>query len=304
MRQLVAVLGLGTMLLAGCNQMKWFRPNPPVEGGLVMTSPNPTAESVVALLNENARRLQSLECHDIDLTCTQGIHSGNLVASMVCQKPRNFRLMGKVVNNTVVDMGSNDHEFWWWISKADPPHLYHCAYDEFKQIQGRVGLPFQPDWIIESLGMAEFAPGKPYKLVSARDNTLELVEDTYSPQGRPVHKVTVLRRGPNQQVYVTAHHLRDEHGKNICSAVVLQSQQERSSNAVLPKKVQIDWPAEKIRLTMTLNDVRVNAALTPERTAVLFTRPRLKDVPSVDLARGMDPPSGAVQRAGGMIQSR
>jgi hypothetical protein len=263
-----------------------------------LSSATPTAETVIASLNDNARRIQSLESKDVDLTCTQG-QSVNLRAFMACQKPRNFRLRGQVVNNTIVDMGSNGQEFWWWIGKADPPYLYHCTYEDFSRIQGRIQLPFQPDWVIEALGMSEFDPGKNYQLLPGRGNTFELIENTLSPQGKPVRKITVLAKMPNNQIQVTAHVLKDDQGREICSAYVTQHQRDHATNAVVPRVVELRWPAEQIKMKMVINQVEVNRELQTQGTVALFTRPFLKDVPNYDLLRGLEPSNGGLRHAGG-----
>ena len=51
---------------------------------------------------------------------------------MACQKPRDFRLRAKILGTPAVDLGSNDQEFWYWISKVNPPHVYHCSYENLK----------------------------------------------------------------------------------------------------------------------------------------------------------------------------
>jgi hypothetical protein len=301
MRSYIAAIFLATLVFSGCNQMKWFRPNPPMDGGIPLSAGNPTAEAVVACLNDNARRIQSLESKDVDLTCTQG-QSVNLRAFMACEKPRNFRLRGQVVNNTIVDMGSNGQEFWWWIGKADPPYLYHCTHEDFSRIQGRVQLPFQPDWVMEALGMSEYDPRKDYQLLPGRGNTLELVENALSPQGRPVRKVTVLTRTPNSQIQINAHLLKDEQGREICSAYITQHQRDNATNAVLPRTVELRWPAEQIKMKMVINEVQVNREIQPQRTVALFTRPLLKDVPTYDLLRGLESANPALRPVGGLSQ--
>jgi hypothetical protein len=299
MRQLTAVVGLGVVLWSGCNTFRPSRTAAPPERGLAVDEPN-SAARVVAALNDNARRIQTLKCNDVDMTCSQGIEAYNLRAALVCQKPRNFRLNGKVMQSTIVDMGSNDQEFWWWISKANPPHLYHCSHDEFARSQGRIQLPFQPDWVMEALGMAEFDPRKNYQL-TAKGNTLELLELALAPDGRQVRKVTVLARNRNQ-IQVTAHVLQDDKGKEICSARVLQVQRDPATDAIVPRKVEMNWPAEKVKLVMALNDLGVNAAVPPG-DGRLFQRPVMDGVRSVDLARGFEPTSNPVRRAGAAFQT-
>jgi hypothetical protein len=299
MRKSILLVLLGSAIASGCNAFRPYSAAPTGDRGLVVDEV--TSAKVVAALNENARRIQSIRSNDVDLTCSQGFETFNLRSSLVCQKPRNFRLNGKLMQSTVVDLGSNDQEFWWWISKATPPHLFHCSHEEFARSQGKIALPFQPDWVMEALGMAEFDPRKSYQL-TPKGNTLELVEAAYAPDGRPVRKVTTLARNRNT-LQVTAHLLQDEKGKEICSARVLQVQRDPASDAILPRKVEMNWPAEKVKLVMTLNEIGVNGAL-PQGNARLFHRPNLEGVRSVDLARAFEPTGNSVRRASGVLQSR
>jgi hypothetical protein len=300
MRQITGVLGLGFLLLAGCtDNWRFMRQNQQADRGLPVESL--TADKIVQALNANATRIQSLESHNVSLACSQGLQSFNLDAFLVAQKPHNFRLVAQVLKKTEVDFGSNNQEFWWWIGRSDPPYLYHCSYQDFAKSQGRIPLPFQPDWIIEALGMATYDSPNPYQVVPGRGNTVELVERTVSPQGQPVQKVTQLTRGPNQ-IQVTGHVLRDQQGHEICSATVTQVQ--RVGDALLPRRVEMRWPAEKVRMTMTLNDVQVNGVIPPERVARLFNRPNLQGVSSVDLAQGVAAPTSAIRRAGVTFQNR
>src|SRR6516164_4441940 len=117
------------VMLAGCNNVPWLRPAPQAVGPRASAG-TPTAAELVAALNSNASRVHSLQCRDVDLDCTAQDQSFGLTSMMVCQKPRNFRLRARAVGNDVADIGSNDREFWFWISKAEPPYLYHCSYED------------------------------------------------------------------------------------------------------------------------------------------------------------------------------
>jgi hypothetical protein len=232
------------------------------------------------------------------MDCTSNGQSVGLRAAMACQKPRNFRMKAQLMGSTAVDLGSNDQEFWYWISKADPPYLFHCSYEDFARGQARMPFPFQPDWIMEALGIAEYDPSKAYEVV-ANGQAIDLVERTVSPQGQPVRKVTRLSRGRNRQLQVTAHLLQDAQGKEICSAFVTDVQQDAATGALLPRHVQLVWPAERLRMKLRLDQVAVNpGSITGDRVALLFNRPSLRDVPSYNLARGLDAPSGGLQPAG------
>ena len=220
---------------------------------------------------------------------------------MVCQKPKNFRMTGKVVGKDSVDMGSNDREFWYWISKSEPPYLFHCAYDDLSRGRARMPFPFQPDWIMESLGLQEMGSPEKFQVAAKRD-TIELTEITRSPQGQSVRKVTVFSsqatRGSSPQV--TAHILQDANGREICGAYVSVIQQDRATGAIIPKRIRLVWPSEKMELNLKLDEVEVNKPIEAQRATVWFTRPNLENVSTYNLARGLEAaPTGAVQRASG-----
>jgi hypothetical protein len=295
MRHLRAGLWLGALVaLSGCNNVPWLRPTPPAAGPRASTGA-PTASELVAALNSNAQRVQALECHDVDLDCTAEGNSVGLTAVMVCQKPRNFRLSARAVGNTVADMGSNDREFWFWVSKNEPPYLYHCSYEDYAR-GVRMPLPFQPDWIVEALGIGEYDPARAYRLIP-NGAAVDLVEDTMA-QGQPVHKITRLVRNRNYQWQVSAHILQDARGQEICSAYITDVQQDGATGVVVPRRVQMQWPAQRMRMKMKLDRPTINPALNQQRIAMLFTRPTLRDVPSYDLARGLDAPGGPLRPAG------
>lgn len=293
MRQVVTAFSLGALtVLAGCNHWPHNRGQ---NNGATATTAAPSAAELVASVNQNAQRIQGLECQEVSLDCTEGLQSVHLEALMACQKPRNFRVSARVVGKTEVDMGSNNEEFWYWVGKANPPYLYHCSHQDFANKNVRMPFPFQPDWIMEALGMAEYDPNKVYK-VEVRGRQIELVEQAVTPQGQQVRKITVFVRSGNQY-QVTGHVLEDTSGKEICTASILDIQQDRLTGAVLPKRVQLRWPAEKARLTMKFDGLIVNPQLNADRVARLFTRPTLQGVQSYNLAAGPDAPGG-IQRAG------
>jgi hypothetical protein len=300
MRQITSALGLAALLvLAGCKP--WLRqPNgvpPPAASGPQTVD----AGTLVSSLNANAQRLQSLQVDDLDIQARADGNYVGLVGVMSCQKPRNFRLMANVFGSQAVDMGSNGQEFWWWISKADPPYLVHCAYQDLSRGNVYLPFPFQPDWVVEALGMGEYNPAGSYQ-VKMNPQTVELIEQTTSLQGQPVRKVTVFDRATagTQWPKVVAHVLQDSGGNEICSARIVDYRADKATGAVVPHQVVLSWPAQKIRLDMKLDGVKVNA-LTEQRAAALFSRPQLRNVRDIDLARLPAQPTGQVQRVRGAM---
>src|SRR5262249_55442599 len=250
MRQFRLELALGgLLLLTGCNSFPMSR------GTATQPAPRtptavPSKEDIIGYLNDNAGRVQSVRCKDLDISVRQGIQAfGGLRGQVVCAKPRSFRMGAKVMGKDEVDIGSNDQEFWFWIARNDPPYLYHCSYDDLASGHVRVQFPFQPEWIMEAIGISPCGPAENYDL-KVTANTLELVENTRSPQGQPVRKITVINRAPatGTNPQVTAHILQDAQGKEICSAHITEVQFDRNTGAILPRKVRLVCPAEKTEL--------------------------------------------------------
>ena len=290
------------LLAAGCNSMGLFHPK---DNGTVgpIPSEKPTTIDLVRYLNRNADKVQVLECSEVTLDGKQnGDAAPTIYGEMVCQKPRNFRLQAKFVSNPAVDIGSNDEEFWYWIGKADP-HLFHVSYKDLPKVKD-MPFPFQPDWVVESLGMGNYDETKEYRL-GGTDTEWLLEESATSPQGQPVKKVTVFNKGGARggKPQVTAHRLYDSKNNLICSATILEVQQDPVTQAVVPRKVVLSWPAQKMELKMTIGEVKVAKDIDPRRAEELFSRKRLGNLPTYDLARGAEMPTG-IQRAGGFQRNR
>jgi hypothetical protein len=300
MRFLGTTVGLGlVLLLAGCDPFHQFhnqQPHPPIPAEV------PSKEALVSYLNDNAQRIQSIDCRrPVDLDVKQGIRpSIGLTGRLVCQKQRNFRLQADWNGKTEVDMGSNQTEFWYWIAKGDP-YLVHCSYEDLAR-GVKTPFPFQPEWIMETLGMADHDASR--MTLAVKQNTLELVENGTGPQGQPVRKVIVLSRAqvtPGRP-QINAYVLQDANGTQICSARIVETHYDPASGAVVPQKVVLRWDAERVELTLRLNGMIVNGNIPANQATALFTRPPMAGVASYDLARGPDRPAGTVQRTGGVFR--
>jgi hypothetical protein len=277
----------------------------PSNDGARLPGGNPSPETVVAALNENANLVQSLQCLNVSVEGSRGlgiIQRMEVPAKMVCQRPRSFRLQASMAGSPLADIGSNNDEFWFWMGKSEDPYVFHCTYEDFGA--GRVQLdnfPFQPEWVMEVLGMGTYDTHKQYQLVAARNGTLELAEQTRGADGKAVRKVTVVQV-VGSQYRVIGHKLLSANGRDlICSAMVQKLARDPATGAIVPSCVQLSWEAQRMKMKLTLNDLQVNPQIAPEQAAVAFTRSNLRSLPGYDLARRAPdaPPGQALQQAGG-----
>jgi hypothetical protein len=225
----------------------------------------------------------------------------SLTAKMACEKPRNMRLVAyHAVGGTEVDLGSNAQEFWWWIKRGDP-YQYYCSYQDLEE--GRVKavmFPFQPEWIMEAMGLANYGTADQYLGVKAeRGDTVRLVKRAKLPQGADGFKAIVfsskrmdVTKGSPQ---VTQHQLLDAQGKLLVSAEISKVYFDGVSGGVLPRVMTLRWPAAKLNMTLTFEKVAVNSP-TPSGETVFVRTTANGNAPAVDLARI---PSSALQRVQG-----
>jgi hypothetical protein len=302
MRRLAVLAGLGAVVLGvgclpGCKRD--VVPDPPA----VITTEKPTAASLVAYLNDNARLMESVKSTQVQIDAKQGTEAIGLEGTLFCQKPRNFRLRAKALGQPAVDIGSNDDEFWFWISQAkdedNVARVHYCSYKDMAAGKARMPFPFQPDMIVAALGIGVYDPNGQYTLKEDA-KTLSLIEQAVSAQGQAVQKVTVfnkVRVGPGKPQVVAYLLLDGKTGAEICRASVLEVQTvqvDRENKAVLPQKVQLVWKPQQIEMTMRLFDTQANSIAAPQ-AAKLFSRADLASIPAANLARGSDTPSGYSQ---------
>lgn len=303
-RALRAGLGL-CLLVAPLGCASWAKKdfdNPQDQAPLTTEVPQPM--QLVNYLNQEAYKLQTIDAGELDIRSTvKGRSVPRVSGWVVCDKPRNFRMMAKhTIGGPQVDFGSNENEFWFWI-KEGPPYLFHCAHEDF---QRGVEMPFpvQPDWVLEALGMAEYDPEATYT-VEVRGRTLELSEDR-TLFGQAVKKVTIFNAvtvdAPEPQVI--GHVVKRPDGTILSAATIREVGQyfdpTSGQQVIYPKVVQLSWPSEELTMELELDEVVVNEPLTPRRTASLFSRPQMRDIPDYNLAqRPLGLPSSRVQAAGG-----
>jgi hypothetical protein len=302
MRRITAGLTVAAVLaLWGCIPRSVHQPDRTPVGPDARLPPPPQPAQLVAYLNDNARKVQGLQA-GVEMDCKQGRQSVSLAGNLACARPRYFRLKAKALGSPAADIGSNDNEFWYWIKgsggRGQPDYVYHCSYDAMARSNVNLPFPFQPDVILAALGMAEFDPAKQYRL-NPSDKYLELVEETVSPQGQPLQKVTVFNRmeaHPEKgQPQVVAHILKDRQGKVVCQAVIRKVSIDPHSGAILPQQVTLTWPAQQIQMDMHFGGVQT-AGFDAQRAERLFQRTDMSQA-SYDLGSGVTDRPG-LQRTG------
>jgi hypothetical protein len=286
-------LGFLAVAATGCESTRWnwFKPSSTND----VAANAPTTKGLVDYLNDNAKRVQTLRVEDLDVDASLDNQPINLRGRIYAEKPRNFRMKVTFVGKDEVDIGSNLNEFWFWAAKNPDKYQYFCSYKDL--IDGKaksMPLPIQPEWVMETLGLGPYGPAEKYQLDqdSPTSPTFRLVEKVKSPTGYPVRKVIVINRkemrAPTPQV-TTFLLIDDTTGKEICSAHIKSTLQDRGTGAILPHKMELRMPTQKMTMALTLGSVTVNGKIA--ETA--FVRQPIAGTEAVNLA------TWSLQRTGG-----
>ena len=267
---------------SGCQLLRrpWSQPGP-VPPPLL---PQPTLDQLMATVHENTRRVQSFNTNHANLSVA-GYPS--LRADLAFQQPGRLRLRATAFGSAEVDLGSNDELFWVWIKRNSPPAVYYAKHAE---VAGATqAIPIEPAWLVESLGLIQFDPNARHSgPFVRRGGQLEIRTTIPGPTGERT-KITVL---DGRYGWVLEQHLYDANRQRLASAVASDHAYDPVTQTSMPRKVQIQWPAAAVSITLTLNDLRINQ-LTPDSTN-LWTIPEMPGTNYVNLAQ-MAPPNPTVQ---------
>jgi hypothetical protein len=298
MRKILAPLLL--VMLTGCadgGRFNLLRPsgNKPADPVATYT---PATEELVAYLNRNSEKIPGIQSNDIGLTCYAGTGVGIPVGGKIrAQGPRSFRMTADALGNREVDLGSNDQEFWYWIRRGDPYQVF-CSYQALEE--GRVKqmrFPFQPDWVLEAMGMGRYGPAEKYELATEPGH-FKLIERTKSPQGVPVKKIIVFdaqdRSKKPDLPQVTDYLVVDERSGKLIGSAKITRRQILPGGGEIPRELELRWPEENMKLVLHLTGVQVNGNIPSQ----VFVRTKLNGVHSYDLATGQL--DDRVQPAGGV----
>lgn len=320
MSRLRLVLCACLLPLAGCT---WLRENmgitkePAKNTGAI---PKVTADQLVGYLNAHADRLQSLNYGSVTVSARDGILEYNASGHLSAAQPRNFRMVvsrGGLLD-AKVDLGSNEQQFWAYfaVPTVQPQYVF-ASHTDFEQGKARLpgNMPFEPDWVLQALGMKRYpldaayeevpvagAPGSrgPQKAVpvNEKDRTYTLRWQTTTPNGVKVYKEVVFSvddaDAARNQPQVKRHVIKDMKGKVIASAEVKSAhtvpvggtdpETKRPYVIQYPTEIELKSDEQKFKMVMKLDAAKVNQQLSPQDVHRLFDLPNIAGMQPSDLA--------------------
>jgi hypothetical protein len=231
----LVALGIAAAVAVGCRSMNPFQP-PPASVPIVFESA-PGLRQLIQAVNSNSAEVQQLHC-DVQIRM-EGVPP--LSGTLIVEKPRRLRLKAGLIGMTEmgVDVGSNDDAFWIWTKSAaggQAPAFYFAKHTEFAQSPIRQALPFEPQWIIDALGLVTLPDdGTVQGPFPRADGRYELRQDQLDSAGGTTKIMVVdAKTGLVQQqsIYNAQHEL-------VGYANAIQHQYLEAFKSSLPRRIEI-----------------------------------------------------------------
>lgn len=290
LHSVAAILLVGLACGAGCPQL--MRPVDPLYQPPVVFETAPTMEQLMAQVNMNTQRVQSLESTGATLGL-KGFPS--IRAQIYMMPPMKFRMIGETaLTGQLLDLGSNDQEFWVWGRGFESPGLMYARHDEFQQTMAKTILPVEPSWVAQAMGLARFDPNDYHQGPFPTATGNYEIRTTMTSSAGQITKVTVIDK---QYGYVLEQHMYDMAGQPIASAMASNYRYDPNSNISLPYKVDIRLPKSGADFSIQIIGYRINQLTEGNGT---FAKPHRPDVPEINLVgnSGMPLPSGQPLQGG------
>ncbi len=274
----LSVLLLG-LVLPGCPK-NWLVD--PIAGPNCVLSPNSSAAQIVDHLNTRIMTVNAWRSTDVKIQTGGPLGIPIKLSGMIAvERPRNFRLMVNSIAGQEADVGSNREQFWFWIRRSQPQHVFLASHEQMPVVQQRLRVPFDPDWLMETLGIMPLDPAE-FQLYPSGDvaGVLSLVSERRAADGRVIRRVI---RVDSCQGHVVAHELFGQDGQLIARAELNDYRVNSVTGVAMPHRIDLDSPRSGMVTTIRLGEIAVNPMSIPERT---WDVPTYRDYPPYDLAAG------------------
>ena len=240
-----------------------------------------TREQIVAAVNQNSSRIQSLTATGVTITIPDMLGLPLLSGNMAAERPGRFRLTAGTIAGQELDIGSNDELFWMWVRRNQPPAVYFCRHAEFANSNIRQFMPIEPSWLLAAVGIVDIDPASVIEgpIPSARgQGTVELRSWLPSASGR-LQRVTVIDA---RRAWVIEQDVYDQSGTTLLASARADSHRYYEREQVsLPDRVTIQLPTANLRMTINLGPMQINQ-LAADR-GQLWTLPTVDGCQQINL---------------------
>ena len=278
---LPALLLALTTLASGCASLRTRFPKMPLLGFQAI-EPEASAADICRALNTNVRGSRGEA--GLSAWRSEGVRvklSGvpvSLPATLAVQAPRDLRLRVShpMMGSDKADLGSNDDRFWFWAEDGGP-RLFTARHEHTHMVARQLQIPFEPEWIIDVLGVTPLDPQGMEKRPTPDPHVVELAKPYRMPDGHAAERICRVNLRDGE---IVGHELR-QRGRMIARADIDEWTLDRRTGLKTPKVIRMAWPEADTSMTLRISGAEVNP---PSLTTALFELPRRPNVEVADLS--------------------
>jgi hypothetical protein len=271
--------------------------------GSLALVPRPSGERTldldqfVAEHNQNAERVQSLEAKPTIVVASRMMHA-SANGRLALERPRNFKLELSSPTAKQADMGSNRDEFWFWVSNDKEKAIYWCDYQDLES--SGVAVTYQPDWIIEALGLKPITRAEAAGIRLQKGDVRGTTALVFPPDRNGAERYTRVLIVWNDNRRIKQHRIYSGNLQSpgsspktlLAQAEVSQfadfdigsAETGDSQKCYLPEGIKLEWKRDQLTLDVLLRDVKVNE-FDSSRSASIFVEPVIPGHDRVNLAQ-------------------
>ena len=230
-----------------------------------------TREQLVRHINDQAARTVGWRCRKMVVEVDGAVADASGLIAV--QYPRRLRLKAKAMMIPVADVGSNADRVWCWVNPklgGPGPETLTCKHASFDAVRcaaertGGMQIPFEPDWLMEVLGVAPLDPQRvTLEKAPGGGPIWLLISHRIDDGGRRMLRVIEVDAAHGQ---ILAHELRDaKTGSRLARAELQDHRRDPETGVVLPHRIILSWPAAGLAgMTLRLGEIEVNPRDLPD----------------------------------------
>ena len=284
----LALLAALALALAGC---RTAGVNDLTRSSTIAPRSSEEARALIDEHNRNARLIQTFKAKpSITVRTAQG--TGGVYGHLYLDRPRFFLLEVSHAGSDVANIGSNDREFWFWVKDAKQRAIYYCGYDEIAN--SALAATFQPDWIIEALGLRIIPDEEADDITVTRgteSGTLVLTHRPTKVGSKTTTRVTVL----DAKHRIKEHRLLSGDQKTVLAVATVTSGyqevaitsggKETGESVFVPRALRLNWVQEKMVLEVELKAAEAGPEpFTQAKREARFVEPKFHGYNRINLA--------------------
>lgn len=242
-----------------------------------VNSTQPTLEQITSGINRNSHLIRNFTTENASIQIPGVLIP--LHARLTFERPKRLRIQGSAtsLSSQEFDFGSNDTLFWLWM-RRNPGEMWYCRHDQYPASPVRSDIPFDPDWLIEALGVVEFKPiDQHFGPTQLSDGNWEIMSHCQTPSGQYIKRTVI----DSKIGWIVRQELYTPQNTLVALAEAADLRFDRSTGIYYVKRVSVQCQGMEGKMSIDLGSPTFNTSAAFPSS--MFVMPTFEGYRAVDL---------------------